>query len=227
MLPMHFCLFDIDGTLLSSGGAGKAAMETALATEFGVTELRGKVPFSGRTDRAIVRDLFALHEVDESPANWERFLTAYFRYLPGCLARHKGRVLPGVGALLERLASRTDVGVGLLTGNVRVGARLKLEHYGIFHHFPFGGFGDLHLDRCDVAREVLGVLHERRNGSVDLNRVWVIGDTPLDIACARAIGARTAAVATGQHGLDELAAARPDLLFTDLSDPTELIAMLD
>jgi phosphoglycolate phosphatase len=224
---MHFCLFDIDGTLLSSGGAGKAAMETALASEFGVTELRGKVPFSGRTDRAIVRDLFALHEVEVSPANWERFLTAYFRHLPVCLARHKGRVLPGVGDLLARLASRTDVGVGLLTGNVRIGARLKLEHYGIFHHFPFGGFGDDHLDRCDVAREALRVLHERRNGSVDLSRVWVIGDTPLDIACARAIGARTAAVATGQHGLDELAAARPDLLFTDLSDPTELIAMLD
>ena len=97
---MLVCLFDIDGTLLSSGGAGKAAMEAALGSEFGVSELRGRVLFSGRTDRAIGRDLFSLHDIEESPHHWDRFLTAYLGHLPDCLAKHDGRVLPGIARLL-------------------------------------------------------------------------------------------------------------------------------
>lgn len=221
---MLVCLFDIDGTLLSSGGAGKAAMEAALGSEFGVSELRGRVPFSGRTDRAIGRDLFSLHDIEESPHHWQRFLTAYLGHLPDCLAKHDGRVLPGIARLLVDLGGREDVALGLLTGNVRDGARLKLGHYGLFHHFAFGGFGDHHLDRCDVAREALTAVRSHLNGSVDLDRLWVIGDTPLDIACARSIGARVAAVGTGWHSMDELAAEQPDLLLADLTDPTPLLA---
>src|SRR4051794_8030547 len=123
---MHVCLFDIDGTLLASGGAGKAAMETALVEEFGLPELRGQVPFSGRTDLAIGRDLLQMHDVEYTPENWRRFLAAYLQRLPGCLNTHQGRVLPGIAAFLEHLRSRDRVAVGLLTGNVHDGARLKL-----------------------------------------------------------------------------------------------------
>ncbi len=222
---MHICLFDIDGTLLSSGGAGKAAMEAALEAEFAVTRSSGGVPFSGRTDRAITQDLFHFHGIQWSVANWERFLAAYLGHLPGCLANHQGQVLPGIAKLLEDIRGRDRFALGLLTGNVRDGARLKLGHYGLFDYFAFGGFGDHHMDRDDVAQEALAVIHSQFNGSSDIRSIWVIGDTPLDIRCARAIGAQAIAVATGTHSLDELAAERPDLLVPDFSDAGPLLAM--
>lgn len=220
---MHICLFDIDGTLLSSGGAGKAAMEAALASEFGVAHGTDGVPFAGRTDRAIAHELFRRQGIEASPENWQRFLRAYLRHLPGCLASHDGHVLPGIAALLESLARRDDVLVGLLTGNVRDGAGVKLRHYGLFQHFAFGGFGDRHMERDDVAREVLEVVRGRLNGTVDPQQIWVIGDTPLDIRCARCIGARAVAVATGWHSLELLAAEKPDLLLANFSDPGPLL----
>jgi phosphoglycolate phosphatase-like HAD superfamily hydrolase len=223
---MYVCLFDIDGTLLSSGGAGKAAIETSLAEEFGV-EIRVKVPYSGRTDRAIGRDLFRHHGIPETVENWDKLLAGYLRRLPGCLNAHQGKVLPGIADLLKNLAALDTVALGLLTGNVRAGARLKLGHFGLEHHFPFGGFGDHHLDRNEVAREALAAVHRHLNGAVVPERVWVIGDTPLDIRCARAIGVRVAAVATGLHSLEELAAERPDLLMGDLADPEPLLARLN
>jgi phosphoglycolate phosphatase-like HAD superfamily hydrolase len=223
---MPACLFDIDGTLISSGGAGKAAMETALRSEFGLAELLDQVPYSGRTDLAIGHDLLRCHGLEAGPACWQRLRDAYLRHLPASLAAHAGRVLPGIQALLKRLGERGDVVVGLLTGNIRAGARIKLGHYGLYDHFAFGGFGDNHLDRDDVARAALGALHAHLDGAADPARVWVIGDTPLDVRCARAIGARVAAVGTGWHSMDELAASRPDLLVEDFSDPAPLIAVL-
>ncbi len=218
---MKTVLFDIDGTLLSSGGAGKAAMEAALVEEFGVPEIHDGVPFSGRTDRAIARDLFELHGLPDTAEIWRRFLASYLRLLPDYLKTRPGQVLPGIAELLTTLADRADVQAGLLTGNVRDGARLKLGHYGIGHHFQFGGFGDRHFDRCDVARDALAAVQERQ-GKVDPADIWVIGDTPLDVECARSIGARVLAVATGWHSLEILADAKPDLLLADLSDAEPL-----
>lgn len=222
---MHVFLFDIDGTLLSSGGAGKAAIEGALAAEFGV-EVRGHVTYSGRTDRAIARDLLHMHELEDSPENWRRLVAAYLQRLPAALAGHRGQVLPGIAALLEHLGERREVAVGLLTGNLREGARVKLGHYGLHHHFAFGGFGDHHLDRDEVARAALAAACGHVPWAVCPERTWVIGDTPLDVRCARAIGARVAAVATGWHSLAELEAARPDLLLADLADPKPLLDRL-
>jgi phosphoglycolate phosphatase-like HAD superfamily hydrolase len=223
---MHVCLFDIDGTLISSGGAGKAALEAALADEFGIPRMTDRLVLSGRTDRAICRDLFRFHALDETPENLRRLTAAYLRHLPNCLNSKSGQVLPGVAALLERLCGRGDVLVGLLTGNTRAGARVKLGHFGLYEFFALGGFGDDHFDRDDVAREALEAVRRHGNGFGRIDRVWVIGDTPLDVRCARAIGARAAAVATGWHPAGELAACEPDLLFTDLSNPGKLLDML-
>jgi phosphoglycolate phosphatase-like HAD superfamily hydrolase len=220
---MIVCLFDIDGTLLSSGGAGKAAMENALELAFGVPCAFGNIAFSGRTDRAIGQDLFRLHAIEESERNWRRFLEAYLHLLPGYLAKFKGQVLPGIASLLQSLQSRPDVTVGLLTGNIRDGARLKLDHYGLFHHFGFGGFGDHHLNRDDVAWEALAAVQKHLPIPVDLGKVWVIGDTPLDVRCARSIGVKVLAVATGWHSEEILAAEQPDLLLPDLTDPAPLL----
>jgi phosphoglycolate phosphatase-like HAD superfamily hydrolase len=219
---MHVCLFDIDGTLIASGGAGKAALEAALIEEFGVPRIIDKLQLSGRTDRAIIADLFRLHVIDDTPENHRRLRDAYLRQLPRFL--HAGRVLPGIAELLAHLAEREDVAVGLLTGNVRAGARVKLGYFGLCDYFAFGGYGDHHLDRDDVAREALTEVRRRFNGFVHPKRIWVVGDTPLDIRCARAIGARAVAVATGWHRVEELAEHAPDLLLTDLSDAEPLLS---
>ena len=223
---MHIVLFDIDGTLISSGGAGKAALEMALASEFGITHLIENLQLSGRTDRAIIGDLFRFHVLELTPENLQRLTAAYLRNLPECLRTHGGRVLPGIAALLELLSRRDDVAVGLLTGNVRAGAKVKLGHFGLHDYFAFGGFGDLHLDRDEVVREALAEVEQRFNGRHAPERIWVIGDTPLDIRCARAIGARAVAVATGWHSEAELTAHGPDLFLTDLEDPELLVARL-
>jgi phosphoglycolate phosphatase-like HAD superfamily hydrolase len=222
---MHVCLFDIDGTLISSGGAGKAALEDALADVFGIRHAIEKLSLSGRTDRAIVRDLFATHGIADTAENWRRLVAAYLRRLPDRLQSASGRVLPGIAELLKTLSGRGDVLVGLLTGNVRAGARAKLGFFGLYDHFACGGFGDEHLDRDDVAREAVADVRQCLNGSLVLDRVWVIGDTPLDIRSARAVGARAVAVATGWHSSDELAAHRPDLLLNDLSDSAPLFSL--
>ncbi len=222
---MIACLFDIDGTLLASGGAGKAALEAALTGEFGVA-LRDEVPYSGRTDRAIMRDLFRLHDIAETAENLEKLLAGYLSRLPESLRRHNGRVLPGIAALLGELRGMPHVRVGLLTGNVRAGARAKLGHFGLFEHFSFGGFGDRHFDRDDVAREALAEVRQCVGPQCTADRIWVIGDTPLDVQCARAIGARVVAVATGLHTCADLAPSRPDLLLADLSDPAPLLRLI-
>lgn len=222
---MRFCLFDIDGTLLRSGGAGKAAMEASLVEEFGLPRVRVQVPFSGRTDRAISRDLLSLHDIEPRDEHITRLLRGYLHRLPVCLRNFNGTVLPGVCELLDALESTEEIGVGLLTGNIREGARLKLEHFAIFHYFSFGAFGDEHLDRDDVAR---AAWHEVVQRAPDCRPedVWIIGDTPLDVRCARAIGARVVAVATGWHSADELRRSEPDLLLPNLTDVDCLLRCL-
>jgi phosphoglycolate phosphatase-like HAD superfamily hydrolase len=220
---MHVFLFDIDGTLLSSGGSGRAAMEAALADEFGVPASSDGVTMSGRTDLAILRDLFGIHGIPMTEENRQRFVAAYLRLLPASLARGKGQTLPGITGLLAHLDKTERTALGLLTGNLREGARAKLGHFGLFDYFAFGGFGDLHWERDDVAREALAAVRAHLNGDVCLERLWVIGDTPLDVQCARAIGARSVAVATGVHTVEQLSTAKPDLVFADLSDPTPLL----
>jgi phosphoglycolate phosphatase-like HAD superfamily hydrolase len=229
---MHLVLFDIDGTLISSGGAGRTALEAALADEFGVP-LRGQLELSGRTDRAIVEDLLRLAGLPVSEENLQRIQQGYLRHLPEHLRRHSAldpahprfaRILPGVEALVQGLHQREGFLLGLLTGNIRDGARIKLGHFRLFDYFPIGGFGDRHHDRDDVAREALAEAHRHLGYTLSPERVWVIGDTPLDIRCARAIGARAVAVVTGWHDREELAGHRPDFLLDDLSDPREVLA---
>ena len=215
---MTTLLFDIDGTLIRTHGAGKAAMEAALRQAFGVTEIKDGVPYSGRTDRAIGRDLLAVHGLEVTPANVTTLTDTYLAELPRQLAALGGEVCPGVREVLDATRGRPDVTLGLLTGNVRRGAATKLSHFGLWDHFPVGGFGDDHFDRDDVARTAVRSVETHLGRTIDPAAVWVIGDTPLDISCARAVGAKVLAVATGWHPHAELADHRPDLLLTDLSD---------
>jgi phosphoglycolate phosphatase len=217
---MYVLLFDIDGTLLGSGGAGQAAMEAALKREFGHDRPVTGISTAGRTDHAITSELFAYYGITLDEPTWQRFQSAYFELLPCHLTGRTGLVLPGVLHLLELLANRRDVAVGLLTGNFERGAQLKLAHFAIKHHFTFGSYGDHHSSRDDVAREALQHIRRLHPG-VPVERVWVIGDTPADIQCARAIGAKVLAVATGLFSATELAPHTPDLLRESLAHPEE------
>lgn len=222
---MPVLLFDIDGTLVRTGGAGKAAMEGALAREFGVPEIRDTVEYSGRTDRAIGRDLLAAHGIEPTPTNQERLHQGYLAHLPASLKTHGGVVCPGIEELLGVLRPREGTVLGLLTGNVRAGARHKLGHFGLWDFFACGGFGDEHYDRDDVARAAIREVRTHLRREVTPGDVWVIGDTPLDVKCARAVGAKVIAVATGWHPLEELRGHNPDLALADLSNVQDLLRM--
>lgn len=222
---MHVLLFDIDGTLLSSGGAGQAAMEAALRREFLPELPEVDIPTAGRTDRAICTDLFERFGLSSLPDLWERFRAAYYQELPKQLSQRTGMVLPGVRELLMQLALREDVLVGLLTGNFQEGARLKLSHHDLHHHFRCGGYGDHHLDRDDVAREAWAAVREIFP-EANLERTWVIGDTPADIRCARAIGARVFAVGTGIFDHSELSTHAPDVVREDIADHAEALRLM-
>jgi phosphoglycolate phosphatase len=223
---MYVCLFDIDGTLIHTAGAGIAALRTTMQTVYDRDASATEVVTTGRTDRAIVEELFELHGVERSDENWQVYLAAYLEHLPVALAECKGRVLPGIPDLLATLGAREDVALGLLTGNSHPAAQHKLGHYGLNDHFTFGGFGSDHTDRDDVARLALAEVDGRFDGSITPDRIFVIGDTPLDVRCARAIGAQAIAVATGTHDTDALREAKPDLLVEDFSNAAPFLGLL-
>lgn len=207
---IRLVLFDIDGTLIRTAGAGKEAFARVAETQFNVPDGMADLDFAGRTDPAIVREFFDRHQIEPSPANFQRFFDAYVFWLEHLLAQRSGRVLPGVRESLQALQGLPHRPVlGLLTGNIRLGAQIKLRHFGLWHWFTVGGFGDDHEDRSQIARIVA------QRGSRQLGRplaggeILVVGDTPLDIACARAIQAKTLAVATGTFALAELQRHQP------------------
>jgi phosphoglycolate phosphatase len=226
---MKVCLFDIDGTLLHSGGAGGSAMLAAIREEFGASGPLYDIPAAGRTDRAIAIDVFNAYDLPFSELSFRQFLDCYLKLLPTHLkdCEPQGRVYPGMPETLEILSQRDDIVLGLLTGNYREAAYLKLEHYGMHHHFDFGGFGDKYTSRNDVAKEALGHVHQRLGSDFDSSDVWVIGDTPADVECARAIGSNVVAVATGIYSIEELKPTEPDYLFEDFSDLDRFLKLLE
>jgi phosphoglycolate phosphatase len=223
---MHVFLFDIDGTLIHTRGSGMIALRQAFLEAFGC-EPPPTIDTCGRTDRAIASELFQACGVRGTSENWHRFHQTYLRHLADQLPLGVGHVLPGVQAMLQSLADDSDHAIGILTGNTPEGARIKLVHFGIDHHFGFGGYGHEHEDRCIVAEAALTAARQRINGRLHLERVWVIGDTPRDILCARHIGARAVAVATGLYTRDRLADQRPDVLLDDFSQADHWLGCLD
>jgi phosphoglycolate phosphatase len=218
-------LWDIDGTLVVSGGAGARALTVALQHAFGIDGTLEDIDFAGRTDRWILRQIFHKFSLSATEENFTRYLEAYLLALPAALVNPHSQVLPGVRALLAAAGS-SDFTHALLTGNVRRGAQAKLTHHGLWEHFPFGAFGDDAELRNELGPHALRRAREHAGIDWDLARVWIIGDTAHDIACARAFGARVLAVATGGHTLDALATNRPDALVPDLTDTPALLRLL-
>ncbi len=223
---MKVCLFDIDGTLVQTDGAGQHAFAETFAEEFGVAELSNDVPFAGRSDRGIAGGLFEIHGIENSQANWDRFREAYVKKIDFHVEQRDGAVLPGVVELIERVEAIGDVHLGLLTGNVEAAAESKLRYYGLWDRFAFGGYGDVHPDRNDIAATAAAKAREKHGRITREERVVVIGDTPNDVRCARSIGAYAVAVATGHTNPIELAAANPDILIPTLEEADDILAFL-
>lgn len=217
--------FDIDGTLLYTDGAGRAALHSALEMVFGTAGPIDGYYFHGKTDPQIVVELIGDAGVSREeigrrlPTMWPVYLQALERELAVRRAAGRIRLLPGVTDLLAALEGREDVALGLLTGNIEEAARLKLAAAGVTAVFDVGGFGSDSEDRSEIAR----IAVERSRDSGGPETFVVVGDTPEDITCAHAVNARAVAVATGRHAVAELEEAGADAVFDDLRDTAAVL----
>lgn len=218
---VRLVLFDIDGTLIRTGGAGVKAFAKVFETEFHAVDGFERLKFAGRTDFGLLREFFGFHQIPLSPENFRRFFDCYVFWLEHFLHQTRGEVCPGVGVFLRDLEAlpRPPL-LGLLTGNIRLGAEIKLRHFSLWTRFSTGGFADDHEDRDQIA----AVARERGvrilGEALRPDQVLVVGDTPLDIRCARAIGAKALAVATGGCTLEELRQHKPDWAVENLTKIT-------
>ena len=210
-------LFDIDGTLIDSGGAGVRALKDVLRDDFGMIDDLAGIEVAGRTDSGIVHQILRKQGIEPNEENTNRFLARYVELLPRELALCAGRVLPGIKDLLRRLRERPQNVLALLTGNLERGAKAKLGYYGLWDFFEFGAFADDHHDRNKLGEFARRRANEKHGKEFESAAIDVIGDTPHDIACGKAIGARTIAVATGSFSREQLATHRPDLMVEDFS----------
>jgi len=204
-------------------------MTSAFEELFSIANAFHDIPMAGRTDAWILSDAAAAHGIPSDSADLARFPDVYVRYLADEIAASEKRgtnafsgarygVMPGIRTLLETLSDHPDAHLALLTGNYEMGARLKLEHFDLWRYFRCGAFGDGAADRNGLVPKALARVAACGGPAFASSEAVVIGDTPLDVACAKAGGARLIAVATGYYSVDQLRAAGADVVFEDLSD---------
>jgi phosphoglycolate phosphatase len=221
-------LFDIDGTLVLTGGAGGRAMSFAFQEIFGIHNALSGITMAGRTDAWILADALTAHKIPSDPAALVRFRDTYLRHLAIELDKPGARkgLMPGVRELLDALQRRDDVYLALLTGNYEEGARIKLEYFDLWRYFPCGAFGDDAPQRDGLVSKALERIAASGGPSFSAADAVVIGDTPLDVACATFCGARSIAVATGSHTIEQLRAAGAAVVFQDLSITHDVVAAI-
>jgi phosphoglycolate phosphatase-like HAD superfamily hydrolase len=213
-------LFDIDGTLVLTGGAGGRAMARAFEDVFGLQHGMASISMAGRTDAWIIAQMAANHGLPFTPAVFARFHDAYICHLQEEIHKpgpQKG-VLPGVRAVLDALKSHSGAHLALLTGNFERGAQIKLEYFDLWRYFGAGAFGDRTHDRNSLLETALARVSAAGGPSVTPADTVIVGDTPLDVAVAIAGGARSLAVATGSYGVDALRESGADAVVEDLMD---------
>ncbi len=215
-------LFDVDGTLLLTKGAGREALALAFRDRFGIDDDLKSIPFAGRTDTLIVDDILAKHGVEFRNGERAQFWEGTAEHMRRLMDPPRGGLLPGVRELLDELATVLSWTRALLTGNVTPMAHVKLASFGIRDCFEWGAFGEEGADRNAIAR--LAVARATERHGVPPGRCIVVGDTEHDVACARAAGAHAVAVATGSQSREELREHAPDLLLDNLTDRTTLLA---
>ena len=222
--PMHLILFDIDGTLIRGHGLGRRALERAFGEVFGIRIDEhpgiGNVSFAGRTDPTILEAMARVLRIPETAfrARHSEFEGAYCRHLRVTVAESTEKEpCPGVPELLSRLHRHPRLALGLLTGNIEKGARIKLDPFGLNAYFPFGGFGSDHEDRSVLAARALEIARARTGAPIHPGSVLVVGDTEHDVAAAKVNGFLAAGVVTGFGSRESMASAGADAIFEDLS----------
>jgi phosphoglycolate phosphatase len=220
---MKLVLFDIDGTLLATQGAGNRALIAATEDVLGVREDLGRVTVAGHTDISNAQQILNKHSIPVTDRSIHQLLGAYLARLRDSLAENPGVILPGIVPLLDRLTEKQDVRLGLLTGNLVRGAHLKLATHGLEKHFVVGAFGDDHHDRNELGPIVKKRAENHFKTEFTPSDIYVLGDTPKDVACGKAFGAKTVAVATGSYNRDQLAAESPDFVFENFSNTQEVL----
>jgi phosphoglycolate phosphatase-like HAD superfamily hydrolase len=226
---MFLILFDIDGTLVLTGGAGMRAMNRACEDLVRSENAMAGVTFAGRTDWSILDDILRNHGHTLDEARLDELCRRYVTHLaeeivlPG---RGVKDVMPGIRELLEALAARADVRLGLLTGNFVEGARIKLEYFDLWKYFPWGAFGGDAASRNDLVPIALARAREHGIDGIPSPQVLVVGDTPNDVECALVAGATPVAVATGSYTVDQLRAAGATIVFDDLRNTDAFLKLL-
>lgn len=226
-------LFDIDGTLIETGGAGLASLRDGFYDAFPEVSDRPfpDLDLGGATDGGVAIFLFDHFELEDSEEKRAHFFGHYLGHLKHRLAdfesEGRGMVLEGVGELLETLWKNDSHELAVLTGNIQEGAWLKLRHYRLDSYFRYGAFGDDHHDRNELGSFALRRASEFAGVVFDPENVVVVGDTVKDVACARALGAKAVAVATGSATREELMAASPDRILDDFSDVSSTMKAIE
>jgi phosphoglycolate phosphatase-like HAD superfamily hydrolase len=211
-------LFDIDGTLITSGGAGETSYREAVAQFCGSLAPLEGINFAGNTDTGLARSVLVAAGMEPTQETIMALHDTYLEILIQRIHQHQGSILPGIIQLLDRLKERSECVLALLTGNLAAGAELKLTHYGVWHYFDFGAYADDHHERNRLGPVAVSRAFEAHGEEFTPDRIYVIGDTPRDIECGKAFGAKTVAVATGKYSREDLASHHPDFLFQDLSN---------
>jgi len=219
-------LWDIDGTILHTGKAGETALGRAMEKLYGINRGLQGLEIAGRTDKWIVEQLLGRDEKPNGPEEVGQFLDVYVELLADELPRRNGGLHPGVLGILEEAHQRPELVQALLTGNIEKGARLKLTRYGVNHFFDFGAFADDSSIRNELGPHAKRRAEEKHGEEFPPERIFVIGDTPHDVACARAIGAKAIAVATGSFTKRQLKDCGADAVFTDLAHPKAFFDLL-
>lgn len=226
-MKSRLILFDVDQTLIFTDGAGRKAFEVALEILFGLKDGLKNVSISGKTDTSILYDALERKSLRNhlTPELETEFWKLYLSKLMITIkSAERATILDGIPELLKSLRQSPDVFLGLLTGNIKEGAKIKLEHFDLWNYFPVGAFGDEHPDRNEIAK--IALERSSRHFNRIFDDIFVIGDSLNDIACAKAIHAKSVIAATGSHSIEELFVERPYSLFKTWKDTAAVLNAL-
>jgi len=222
---MRLVLFDIDGTLIDSGGAGVRSLDLALNDLFSIENGFHGISMAGKTDTQIIKEGIIKHGLSAN-GTIDAVIKAYLNYLRREINNDRKHVKPGIYEVLEELKPLQDLGLGLLTGNIEEGARIKLEPFRLNEYFPAGAFGSDDEDRNNLLPIAVKRFEELFQQKIEADNCIIVGDTPRDVECAHIYGAMCIAVATGPYSYDDLIEAGADYVVHDLSDQKSLLHFL-